>query len=115
MLAIVAMPCLERGEPFRFANRAVRPCRSLVGADLWLDEPGTVTFRFAGGTAQHYGRINNRVVSFPPGQAGQGSAKVAPPGGNTTMQLDWRTTATAPTLTGVVLRLDSGRSLKLAP
>lgn len=113
LLSLVADPCLQHGEPYGPADAESPPCRGLVAAHLWLDEPGVLTFSFLGGSAPHQGRLSGKLYDFAPGASRNVSTPVAAGDTTTTMELDWVTTTGAPLLSGVSLKLASGRTLRL--
>ena len=112
VLSFVTLPCLQPGSAFGGAGLAVRPCTGRLDVQLWPATRGTFIARFQGGTVEHFGRYvgqtgNPVVYSFKPGELTTIRVPVGPAPTVFTIQLDWPTTAGAPTLQSVQLRRGS--------
>lgn len=109
VLSLVTLPCVEPGSAFRGSNLAVRACSGRLDLQLWPTVPGVVTIRFQGGLAQHYGRLNAAgqpatVYNFKPEAVETIRIPVGGEPSTLGLQLDWSTTAGAPTLLSIQLR-----------
>ena len=114
LLSLVAEPCFEHGEPFAEARAPVLRCRGQVAVELWLDEPAVLTLRFRGGSQQHYGRLDQRVIPFAPGGGQAATVPVTPGHTSKVMELDWLSTEGSPELRSVELRFRGGERLRIA-
>jgi hypothetical protein len=109
VLSFISLPCLLPGTSFKGATLAVRPCTGRLDVQLWPAAPATFVARFKGGAVEHFGRLasngpNQTTYDFKPFQVTTIRVPVGPDPTTFTIQLDWPTTAGAPTLQSAVLR-----------